>query len=362
MSKVFDANQLYAANMSHSPFSAYRRNSASTHVIRDHSILNHVNPSLPPQDAAPGSLQLPAISELVTQNHLQYCGQITAVPKTVTREKSRNLPTFDNLVQTMLQHPLLPLIFKATYEVCSDASPIITDARSEKVIQFALNKSARVQRLARNVDANSQMNSEGVEVFLVALHTALNSLRAPVQPRPAVLHSMITACMPQTLPSPPTNFVIPDKTVVKRCSSPTSPTFVNTSKPKLGGKARKILDAWFDAHFDSPYPTENEKLVLARECNLQLNQINNYFSNRRMRMKRKYIEFRNQNATRKSLLIVKPQLSQGSSALAPRSKWQAIMLNNKFDGAHKVPFTHKSELHEQDELEQARKRQCFHQQ
>lgn len=55
----------------------------------------------------------------------------------------------------------------------------------------------------------------------------------------------------------------------------------------LGTRARRILDTWFDIHFDNPYPSREEKKKLMKICGIRLSQVNNYFGNRRMRVKRK---------------------------------------------------------------------------
>jgi len=62
----------------------------------------------------------------------------------------------------------------------------------------------------------------------------------------------------------------------------------------MGGKQRKRrgnlpkettdkLRAWFMAHLNHPYPTEDEKQELMRQTGLQMNQISNWFINARRR-------------------------------------------------------------------------------
>eukprot|EP00164_Ancoracysta_twista_P000677 GFYU01000897.1.p1 GENE.GFYU01000897.1~~GFYU01000897.1.p1 ORF type:complete len:661 (+),score=204.60 GFYU01000897.1:42-1985(+) len=53
--------------------------------------------------------------------------------------------------------------------------------------------------------------------------------------------------------------------------------------PKLGVNATTKLRSWFYAHIDHPYPTSNEKMALARQTGMTLLQIQNWFSNERMR-------------------------------------------------------------------------------
>lgn len=46
----------------------------------------------------------------------------------------------------------------------------------------------------------------------------------------------------------------------------------------------------FFNHLHDPYPTDEEKKVLAQQTNLNLSQVNNWFGNKRMRYKRKMLE------------------------------------------------------------------------
>ncbi len=89
-----------------------------------------------------------------------------------------------------------------------------------------------------------------------------------------------------------------------------------------------MMEAWFRDHYDRPYPTDGEKLELARRCGIQLNQVNNFFGNKRMRLKRKAMSAQAQvtdNASRSadggSGRKVDP-----SSVLAPQAKWRAVVL------------------------------------
>ncbi|GMT35457.1 hypothetical protein PFISCL1PPCAC_26754, partial [Pristionchus fissidentatus] len=47
-----------------------------------------------------------------------------------------------------------------------------------------------------------------------------------------------------------------------------------------------ILTAWFNEHIDHPYPTDDEKNELAYHCKISVQQITNWFGNRRVRQKR----------------------------------------------------------------------------
>jgi len=58
----------------------------------------------------------------------------------------------------------------------------------------------------------------------------------------------------------------------------------------LSKKATHVLNDWFFSHINDPYPSEEEKSALATQCVLSLNQVNNWFGNKRIRYKRKCLE------------------------------------------------------------------------
>lgn len=61
-------------------------------------------------------------------------------------------------------------------------------------------------------------------------------------------------------------------------------------KRKLLGCSRlknsSVLEDWFYSHQDHPYPTKEEKERLAKEANLTLNQVSNFFINFRRRYRK----------------------------------------------------------------------------
>jgi hypothetical protein len=48
--------------------------------------------------------------------------------------------------------------------------------------------------------------------------------------------------------------------------------------------AQKVLRAWLDDHFDNPYPTKAEKRDLCKKCGVTMHQLNQWFTNSRMRL------------------------------------------------------------------------------
>lgn len=240
-------------------------------------------------------------------------------------KRPRCEPTFMGLVQIMLHHPLLPLIFKGTFEAATGLAPNLEDRRSIDAINRAMKETAKIEEISKNIGLRTMMHDkEGVDLFLVVLLNALNTLRDSNQvPISAPLDSMITACSRK-----PENLVtFKVGSPVRSASPPLTPSFVINTRTKLGDDARRILSKWFDDHYDNPYPTEAEKLQLAKECDLQLNQINNFFGNLRMRMKRKILlQRKTQHFTQSGL---NPPASAEQSTLAPKTKWRDIVLSQK---------------------------------
>jgi len=58
----------------------------------------------------------------------------------------------------------------------------------------------------------------------------------------------------------------------------------------LPKKAAESLSNWFFEHLNDPYPSEEEKSILAAQGGLTITQVNNWFGNKRIRYKRKCLE------------------------------------------------------------------------
>eukprot|EP01087_Luapelamoeba_hula_P011571 TRINITY_DN3155_c1_g2_i2.p1 TRINITY_DN3155_c1_g2~~TRINITY_DN3155_c1_g2_i2.p1 ORF type:complete len:469 (+),score=98.75 TRINITY_DN3155_c1_g2_i2:381-1787(+) len=65
---------------------------------------------------------------------------------------------------------------------------------------------------------------------------------------------------------------------------------IRRKRRSLSRKATEVLNLWFFSHLNDPYPSDEEKMVLAAQCALTLNQVNNWFGNKRIRYKRKCLE------------------------------------------------------------------------
>ena len=63
--------------------------------------------------------------------------------------------------------------------------------------------------------------------------------------------------------------------------------YIDTGRKRrnLRPKATKLLNQWFERHLDHPYPSEQEKRQLATQCDISVEQVTNWFSNKRCRSK-----------------------------------------------------------------------------
>lgn len=96
----------------------------------------------------------------------------------------------------------------------------------------------------------------------------------------------------------------------------------NTTRTPLSEKAKAALERWFTQHLENPYPDVAQKLELARECSMTLSSVNNWFGNKRMRIKRKMLNVNNSEAYPGS-----ETRSISDKVLAPRSKWNAVVVS-----------------------------------
>lgn len=96
---------------------------------------------------------------------------------------------------------------------------------------------------------------------------------------------------------------------------------------KLKPQARRCLEDWFQGHLDSPYPNDAEKHTLAAQCGLDVQQVNNFFGNKRMRMKRKMMALHPGQVAASVASPKGPPKDGAPSVLAPQSKWENVVLS-----------------------------------
>ena len=60
----------------------------------------------------------------------------------------------------------------------------------------------------------------------------------------------------------------------------------NSNKPRsrqLNARAIAIMTSWYESHIDNPYPSDEEKMILAERGNLTMSQVKAWFANKRNR-------------------------------------------------------------------------------
>ncbi|KAI8393636.1 uncharacterized protein BYT42DRAFT_551724 [Radiomyces spectabilis] len=172
----------------------------------------------------------------------------------------------------------------------------------------------------------------------------------PTTDHPSPVPSLASSPSPIMLPSPPKSSSTPPPAalttrrrsrlrlskpslsadpMVHRVPSP--PAAVDDVKP-AGVKRRRgnlpkavtaVLREWLSQHKKHPYPSEEEKANLARQTNLTLNQISNWFINARRRILQPMLEL---EAERKSELDILPYDAHHSDdGMDRRSKKRAAL-------------------------------------
>ncbi|KAL0240101.1 hypothetical protein GEMRC1_010208 [Eukaryota sp. GEM-RC1] len=76
---------------------------------------------------------------------------------------------------------------------------------------------------------------------------------------------------------------------MEECRGLLATVSLSTPSRHLPPNANTVLSQWWDLHVDNPYPSEADKQQLAETGGLSVVQVNYWFSNRRMRLKRKLV-------------------------------------------------------------------------
>merc|ERR1712241_1399211 len=89
-------------------------------------------------------------------------------------------------------------------------------------------------------------------------------------------------------------------------------------------KSSEVLNEYFYANLSNPYPTDEVKEELARQCGISMSQICNRFSNKRIRYKKNIVkaqEEANVYAARAACKAAAANQHQPGSAPSPASLW-----------------------------------------
>lgn len=79
-------------------------------------------------------------------------------------------------------------------------------------------------------------------------------------------------------------------------------------RSNLPKHSTEILKRWFDAHIDSPYPSEEEKQQFAVAANINMTQVSNWFINHRRRCPELKQKREKDNTSRANETQAQPQL------------------------------------------------------
>lgn len=380
---------------SHSPFGSHTPHHAVAKTLAGPTgtIHNSINPISASISHLPGSL--PSVGGISG-------AEPPAQPPTqnVMDSASSNQLSYSNLQDGIMNHCFFPLVVKKLFEVLGEkpfSAPHLTpyyaqleqraeelqhygetygvEGACEKFASVDLFMSAMVSSLAT---IKSRMASGSVDALLVeTLNIVKGTLRSsnmtvPHQASPSqrtsVNPSQHHGLSDQILAPIQDRGSTSNPGVFKNLRSRTLDDSVSLPRRKLKPQARRCLEDWFQSHLNSPYPTEAEKIFLANQCQLDVQQVcwthrslqddtyrlvedmhlsdscfvfmvlsvafcflktflifqvNNYFGNKRMRMKRKMMALSSHSGRHESAPKSAPSADSGKflQGVDERSIW-----------------------------------------
>lgn len=196
---------------------------------------------------------------------------------------SNQIMSFDELMLKIQAHPGFASVISAAFMACP-GSDILVDRESEES-----GTSHGVEISCRDRSSNAFNRKSSLNAPFLALKSAMKLLHQSSSP---LVQEMVSTCGSVVLSTP----------------EPRGPLRV-----RPGARARLKLDAWFNEHFENPYPKLAEKKKLAESCGINLSQVDNYFGNRRRRVKQ---------------MILKTSFRENTMPLlSPLQTWQSIVLS-----------------------------------
>lgn len=224
---------------------------------------------------------------------------------------SASTTEFTNLVEKAQKHPALPSILLKLFSAASNRDVSSTlPAETLRVIQEANTDLAKIADLAASCGVEAAVRSpicRPLDIFFAILSAATTNVNDNDN---NTLRAVLSAC--------------------DHACSISLNLWGGLSGPrtKLDARSRKVLDKWFEIHIEAPsgpYPDEDTKASLAKECGLTISQVATYFANRRMRTKRK-------------LLKTAPNMDDGVIGTnAPAlTKWRVALIAGSADNINAV--------------------------
>ncbi len=235
-----------------------------------------------------------------------------------------SVQSFEELVSEMITHQSFPLLVKKVHEVTSGRNVAVPGCG--KRLDNADGDMRTLSNFASlHGVAQASARSTSMEVFLAAMLTALEDMKKhPAGVKvPRVLQLTLDTC--GRLSTSESKLGVPSNARTSSAYPAIGRQVAPGPRPKLSAEARAKMEEWFRSHYSNPYPTDADKLELARTCSIQLNQVNNFFGNKRMRLKRKAIAM-SESVREAANAAVPSEKINPSSVLAPRAKWRAVVL------------------------------------
>jgi predicted RNA-binding protein with RPS1 domain len=172
------------------------------------------------------------------------------------------------------------------------------DIKNENIAQFLIRQAAINAVHREELDYISRMCDDYVENLAHVLRTKEDLLVAPMlnAPSPTLDPSMLLQDEAKSPTTPGSGKRSIDTKQISQVKKELQKAYQQEAleqakrRKKRKGYSKEVsevLNNWYLSHLDSPYPNEDEKRELCAMCGLTLLQLNNWFSNKRIREKKK---------------------------------------------------------------------------
>uniref|UniRef100_A0A8R1HL05 Homeobox domain-containing protein n=1 Tax=Caenorhabditis japonica TaxID=281687 RepID=A0A8R1HL05_CAEJA len=87
-----------------------------------------------------------------------------------------------------------------------------------------------------------------------------------------------------------------------------------------------ILQNWFHEHRQNPYPSDQEKADLAKQCNIKISQVNNWFGNQRIRTRQQTMKMKEEEERERATHAA---LADQAHLMSDNSQSAGMMMNSQ---------------------------------
>lgn len=227
--------------------------------------------------------------------HAQASGALSQQPPQVPDSAPGNY-TYANLTDGIVDHIFFPLVLKKIFEYF--ARQQLPAAHSADHFQVLEERALELKRYGEMCGLEGACEKyASVDLFMSAMVTSLSGLHEKVNagsidPLLADTLSVASASFQnRTGATASTGFqngrkpsfglphmsqragVVAGSGVVKPPGQRNLEDELGGPRRKLRPQARKCLEEWFQAHLESPYPSDAEKQALATQCQLEIQQV-----------------------------------------------------------------------------------------